>query len=56
VAEGVNTARSAVGLAARYGVELPITAQVAAILFEGKAPKQAVGDLMERTLKAEQWR
>jgi len=56
VAEGVNTARSAVGLAARHGVELPITAQVAAILFEEKAPKQAVADLMERTLKAEQWR
>jgi glycerol-3-phosphate dehydrogenase (NAD(P)+) len=56
VAEGVNTARSAVGLAARHGVELPITAQVAAILFEGKAPRQAVADLMERTLKAEQWR
>lgn len=56
VAEGVNTARSAVGLAERYGVELPITAQVAAILFDGKSPKQAVADLMERTLKAEQWR
>ncbi len=56
VAEGVNTARSATGLAARHGVELPITAQVAAILFEGKEPRQAVADLMERTLKAEQWR
>jgi len=56
VAEGVNTARSAVGLAARHGVELPITAQVAAILFEEKEPRQAVADLMERTLKAEQWR
>lgn len=56
VAEGVNTARSATGLAARHGVELPITAQVAAILFEGKPPRQAVTDLMERTLKAEQWR
>jgi len=56
VAEGVNTARSASGLARRHGVELPITEQVAAILFEGKAPRQAVADLMERTLKAEQWR
>jgi glycerol-3-phosphate dehydrogenase (NAD(P)+) len=56
VAEGVNTARSAVGLAERHGVELPITAQVAAILFEDKSPRQAVTDLMERTLKAEQWR
>jgi glycerol-3-phosphate dehydrogenase (NAD(P)+) len=56
VAEGVNTARSAVGLAERHGVELPITEQVAAILFDGKEPKQAVADLMDRTLKAEQWR
>jgi glycerol-3-phosphate dehydrogenase (NAD(P)+) len=56
VAEGVNTARSATGLAARHGVELPITAQVAAILFDGKEPRRAVADLMERTLKAEQWR
>ena len=56
VAEGVNTARAAIGLAERHGVELPITAQVAAILFDGKSPRQAVTDLMERTLKAEQWR
>jgi glycerol-3-phosphate dehydrogenase (NAD(P)+) len=56
VAEGVNTARSATGLAARYGVELPITAQVAAILFDEKDPKLAVAELMERTPKAEQWR
>ena len=38
------------------GIAAMTTAQVAAILFEGKAPKQAVADLMERTLKAEQWR
>jgi glycerol-3-phosphate dehydrogenase (NAD(P)+) len=56
VAEGVNTARSAVQLGERHGVELPITQQVASILFEGKAPKQAVTELMERALKSEQWR
>ena len=56
VAEGVNTARSAVALAERHGVELPISRQVAEILFQGKAPQQAVADLMERDLKAEQWR
>ncbi len=56
VAEGVNTARSAVQLGDRHGVELPITQQVASILFEGKAPKQAVTELMERALKSEQWR
>ncbi|HQR18575.1 MAG TPA: hypothetical protein PK948_09390, partial [Gemmatimonadales bacterium] len=47
---------SATGLVERHGVELPITAQVAAILFDDKSPRQAVTDLMERTLKAEQWR
>ncbi len=56
VAEGVNTARSAVALASRMGVELPICDQVYRILFERKPPRQAVGDLMERALKSEQWR
>ncbi len=56
VAEGATTARGALALAARHGVELPICAQVAAILFDDKPPRQAVADLMERTLKSEQWR
>ncbi len=56
VAEGVTTAQVAVELARRTGIELPIAAEVARILFEGKAPKQAIRDLMERELKAEQWR
>ena len=55
VAEGVNTARAAVTLGARHGVELPIAGQVADVLFGGKPPRQAVADLMERELKAEQW-
>jgi glycerol-3-phosphate dehydrogenase (NAD(P)+) len=56
VAEGVNTARTAVALGERHGVELPIAREVADVLFRGKAPRQAVTDLMERDLKAEQWR
>jgi glycerol-3-phosphate dehydrogenase (NAD(P)+) len=56
VAEGANTARAAMELARRKGVELPICAQVAQILFAGKPAKQALADLMERTLKAEHWR
>jgi glycerol-3-phosphate dehydrogenase (NAD(P)+) len=56
VAEGVNTARAAVALGQRAGVELPIITEVSQILFESKAPQQAVADLMERELKAEQWR
>jgi glycerol-3-phosphate dehydrogenase (NAD(P)+) len=56
VAEGVNTTRSAVALAERHGVELPIASEVAAVLFAGKPPARAIADLMERELKAEQWR
>ncbi len=55
VAEGANTAQAAVRLADRHRVELPITTQVANILFAGTAPRQAMADLMERTLKPEQW-
>jgi glycerol-3-phosphate dehydrogenase (NAD(P)+) len=56
VAEGVHSARAAVELAAKVGVELPIAVEVEHILFDGKSPEAAVRDLMERELKAEQWR
>jgi glycerol-3-phosphate dehydrogenase (NAD(P)+) len=56
VAEGVNTARAAVELGEREGVELPIAREVQHVLFEGKSPRRAIVDLMERALKAEQWR
>ena len=55
VAEGVGTARAAVELAASVGVELPIAREVVSVLFEGKPPRQAIGDLMERSLKSETW-
>ena len=55
VAEVVNTTRAALRLAGRAGVELPITAMVAEVLFEGKSPRQGIGELMERALKSEQW-
>ncbi len=55
VAEGVGTARAAMELAALVGVELPIAREVVSVLFEGKPPRQAIGDLMERTLKPETW-
>lgn len=54
VAEGVNTAKAAVRLAARHGIEMPIAAKVAEVLFDGKPPRQAIAELMERTLKPEQ--
>jgi len=56
VAEGVNTARAAVTLGEQHSVELPIAREVTEVLFHGKPPRQAVAALMERELKAEQWR
>jgi glycerol-3-phosphate dehydrogenase (NAD(P)+) len=55
VAEGVGTARAAVELAAKVGVDLPIAREVVSVLFEHKPPRQAIGDLMERSLKSETW-
>lgn len=55
VAEGVNTALGASRLAARHGVEMPITEQVKAVLFDHVSPEDSIRTLMERTLKAESW-
>lgn len=55
VAEGVNTTRAALRLAERHDVEVPITNEVHAILYEGKRSDRAVEDLMLRKLKAEHW-
>ncbi|MGH7686232.1 MAG: NAD(P)H-dependent glycerol-3-phosphate dehydrogenase [Candidatus Dormibacteria bacterium] len=48
VVEGVNTTRVAVRLAARYGIDMPITEQVHAVLFERKPVGVAFQDLMRR--------
>jgi glycerol-3-phosphate dehydrogenase (NAD(P)+) len=48
VAEGVPTVRSALALAAAHGVTLPIAAEVAAVLFEGKPPAEALASLLGR--------
>jgi len=53
VAEGVRTARSAHELALRLGVDMPITAGVHAMLFEGKNPLEAAIELRSRQLKSE---
>ena len=53
VAEGVKTTRGVLALAARYGVEMPIAEQVGKVLYEGKDPKIAVGELMTREAKPE---
>lgn len=53
VAEGIFTTRAASGLARKMGVEMPITAQMYAILEEGKSPQQAIEELMTRAAKSE---
>jgi glycerol-3-phosphate dehydrogenase (NAD(P)+) len=53
VAEGVGTAKAAVDLAARLGVELPIAEQVCAILYENKSARVALRELFTRDLKPE---
>jgi glycerol-3-phosphate dehydrogenase (NAD(P)+) len=53
VAEGVTTSRSALGLARRQGVEMPITEAVVAILDGATTPDDAVRELMGRRLRSE---
>ena len=53
VAEGVLTTNAALGLARRYGVEMPITEQMYAILHDGKSPHDAIRELMTRPGKSE---
>lgn len=56
VAEGADTALTAVELGKRHGVELPVCEQVHQILYDGKDPKVALGELMRRSQKTEVWR
>jgi glycerol-3-phosphate dehydrogenase (NAD(P)+) len=53
VAEGVLTTNAALGLARKYGVEMPITEQMYAILHDGKSAHDAIRELMSRPGKAE---
>ena len=53
VAEGIFTTTAAVGLARARNVEMPITEQMHAILQQGKAPRDAINELMTRTGKSE---
>jgi glycerol-3-phosphate dehydrogenase (NAD(P)+) len=54
VAEGVDTTAVAIQLAAKFSVDLPITGQVDLILRGEQSPREAIRELMERTLKDEQ--
>jgi len=53
VAEGVLTTNAAVGLAQKAGVEMPITAQMHAVLQQGKSAQDAIRDLMSRPSTSE---
>jgi glycerol-3-phosphate dehydrogenase (NAD(P)+) len=51
--EGVVTARAVHAIAARHQVEMPISEQVHAVLYEGRTPQAATQLLLERAGKAE---
>ena len=53
VAEGVRTTGAALALGARHGIELPITAQMAAVLDGRRTPREAVEALMVRPQRSE---
>lgn len=53
VVEGVYSAKAALALSKKYNVPMPIVEQVNAVLFENKAAKDAVADLMLRDRKIE---
>jgi glycerol-3-phosphate dehydrogenase (NAD(P)+) len=53
IAEGVESCAAAVALGAKFGVDLPIIQQMHAVLHQSKDPREAIRDLMERSLKGE---
>ena len=53
VVEGVYSAKAAMELSKKYGVDVPIIEQVNLVLFEGKPAAEAVKDLMLRDKKIE---
>jgi len=53
VAEGVRTTGAALALGERHGIELPITAQMAAVLDGRRTPREAVEALMLRPQRQE---
>jgi glycerol-3-phosphate dehydrogenase (NAD(P)+) len=53
VAEGIGTTAAALQLARRSGIEMPITEQMYAVLYENRPPRDAIRELMQRKLKEE---
>ncbi len=55
VAEGIPATAAIMKLAERLGVDMPITRQVHAVLFEGISPQQGLAQLMGREFTSEPW-
>ena len=53
VAEGVNSAQTALALAKRHAVDMPITEAVNAVLFANADPRETLKRLLSRDAKAE---
>ena len=53
IAEGIETCEAAVALGRKFSVNLPIIEQMHAVMYSGKAPREALRDLLERSLKGE---
>jgi len=51
--EGVRTTLATAALAERHGIDMPIVRQMKAVLYEGKPPREALEELMLRSLKRE---
>lgn len=55
VAEGVPTTRSVYERARELGVETPIVDAMHGLLYEGKAPRDVVAEVLSREPKPEEW-
>jgi len=53
VIEGIDTCKSVIDLAKKFGVDMPITEAVYQIIFKDKSVSAAIEELMKRKLKAE---
>lgn len=53
VVEGVPTTQSVYDLAEEHGLDMPITREIHAVLFEGKDPREATNTLMSRPPRGE---
>src|SRR5467141_1437408 len=53
IAEGIRTTKAVKRLADKLGIEMPITNEVSAVIYDGKPARDAVTELMTRRLREE---